>query len=277
MTEQVKQITLNDGKTIPQIGLGVFRAEEGDETYQAVKWALENGYRHIDTAMYYFNEASVGRAIHDSGIPRDELFVTTKLWNDDVRAGKTREALEGSLERLGLDYVDLYLIHWPVEGRDAAWAEMEKLQQEGKIRSIGVSNFNPHHLEELKETATVMPAVDQIESNPYFQNQDVVDYCLAHDIQVEAWSPLGGSKQTDMREDETIVKIAEAHGKTPTQVIIRWHVQRGIIVLPKSTHEAYIKENIDVMDFTLTKEEMQAIQGLERGTRTGSDPDDFDF
>ncbi|MDD7593314.1 MAG: aldo/keto reductase [Peptoniphilaceae bacterium] len=277
MTEQVQAIKLNDGRTIPQIGLGVFRAEEGDETYNAVKWALENGYRHIDTAMYYFNEESVGRAIRDSGIAREDIFVTTKLWNDDVRAGKTREALEGSLQRLGLDYVDLYLIHWPAEGREKAWAEMEKLQQEGKIRSIGVSNFNPHHLEELAKTATVTPAVDQIESNPYFQNQDVVDYCQQHGIQVEAWSPLGGSKQTNMREDETVQRIAEAHGKTPTQVIIRWHLQRGLIVLPKSTHEEYIKENIDVLDFELNDEEMAAMKGLERGTRTGSDPDDFDF
>lgn len=277
MTEQVQAIKLNDGRTIPQIGLGVFRAEEGDETYNAVKWALENGYRHIDTAMYYFNEESVGRAIRDSGIAREDIFVTTKLWNDDVRAGKTREALEGSLQRLGLDYVDLYLIHWPAEGREKAWAEMEKLQQEGKIRSIGVSNFNPHHLEELAKTATVTPAVDQIESNPYFQNQDVVDYCQQHGIQVEAWSPLGGSKQTNMREDETVQRIAEAHGKTPTQVIIRWHLQRGLVVLPKSTHEEYIKENIDVLDFELNDEEMAAMKGLERGTRTGSDPDDFDF
>lgn len=273
----MKNIKLNDGHEIPQLGFGVFRIKDGDECVAAVKAALAAGYTHLDTAKIYGNEQFVGQAMKESGLKREDIYLTTKLWNEDIRQMRTQEAFAESLERLGTDYVDLYLIHWPVDKRDIAWGEMEKLQKEGKIRSIGVSNFHQHHLEELEKTWNIVPAVNQIESNPYFQNQELIDYCLARGIQVEVWSPLGGSKTTSIRDDETLKAIADKYGKTPTQVIIRWHLQRGVIVLPKSTHKERIDENFNVFDFELSEEDMLAIKGLERGTRVGDDPDNFNF
>lgn len=273
----MKNIQMNNGNTIPAIGFGVFRTKEGEEAYNVVTWALKAGYNHIDTARIYGNEESVGRAMKDSGVAREDIFLTTKLWNDDIRAERTAEAFEESLKRLGTDYVDLYLIHWPVDKRDIAWTEMENLYKAGKIRNIGVSNFHKHHLEELEKTWNIVPAVNQIESHPYFQNQELIDYCLSRGIQVQVWSPLGGSRTASIREDETIKGIADKYGKTPTQVIIRWHLQRGVVVLPKSTHENFINENINVFDFELTEEDMKTINSLERGTRVGADPDNFDF
>ncbi len=270
-------ITMNNNQVIPALGFGVFLTKDGEECVSAVKWALEAGYRHIDTARIYRNEESVGKAMKESGVAREDIYLTTKLWNDDIRAERTREAFEESLARLGTDYVDLYLIHWPVDKRDIAWGEMEKLMQEGKIRSIGVSNFQIHHLEELEKTWNIVPAVNQIESHPYFQNQELIDYCKAKGIVVEAWSPLGGSRTTSIRDDETIKALAAKYGKTPTQVIIRWHLQRDIVVLPKSVHENFIHENFDVFDFELSAEDMAVINSLEKGTRVGADPDNFNF
>ena len=273
----MQNITLNNGIEIPQIGFGVFRTKDGEQTVSSVKWALEAGYRHIDTAAIYGNEASVGIAMKESGIAREDIFLTTKLWNGEIRAERTREAFEESLRKLQTDYVDLYLIHWPVEKRELAWREMEKLYAEKKIRAIGVSNFHRHHLEALEKEWNVMPAVNQIESNPYFQNQELIDYCLARGIKVEVWSPLGGSLTTGIRDDETIKGIAAKYGKTTAQVIIRWHMQRGVVVLPKSTHKEYIESNLLVEDFELSEEDMNTIKSLERGTRVGSDPDNFNF
>lgn len=274
----MNQIKLNNGVDIPVLGLGVFRSKDGEETIDAVKWALEAGYRHIDTAKVYGNEVSVGQGIKESGIDRKDIFITTKLWNDDIRSHRTLEAFNESLEKLDTDYVDLYLIHWPVDFRAEAYAEMEKLYEAGKIRAIGVSNFHKHHLQELEKTYHIVPAINQIESNPYFSNQELIDYCLEKGIAVEVWSPLGGLKGHDgILEDETIKKIAKAHDKTPAQVVIRWHLQRGVIVLPKSVHQSRINENLDVFNFKLTDEEMALMNGLNRNQRVGSDPDNFTF
>jgi diketogulonate reductase-like aldo/keto reductase len=272
----MKNIKLNNGIEIPQLGLGVFQTPKGEDTVNAVKWALEAGYRHIDTAKVYGNEADVGQAILESKVPREEIFLTTKLWNDDIRAERTKEAFEESLKALKTDYVDLYLIHWPVDGFQDAWKDMEDLYHEGKIKAIGVSNFHPHHLQELAKTATVKPVIDQLESHPYMNNQKVIDYCKENGIQPEVWSPLGGKDAAPLA-DPKIGEIAEKYNKTPAQVIIRWHIQRGVVVLPKSVHQERILSNFDVFDFKLSDEDMQSINALDRNQRVGSDPDNFDF
>jgi diketogulonate reductase-like aldo/keto reductase len=272
----MKKIELNNHIEIPQIGLGVFRTPSGEVTENAVKWALEAGYRHIDTTWIYGNEESVGKAIKASGIPREEIFLTTKLWNEDIRQRKTREAFETSLKLLQTDYIDLYLIHWPAEGYVEAWHEMEKLYKEGRIRAIGVSNFHAHHLETLAESSEIIPAVDQIESNPYFNNQALIDYCHSKEIQVEVWSPLGGTGGTIL-SDPVLQAIGKKYGKSPAQVVIRWHIQRNTIVLPKSVHQDRIIANLNVFDFTLSEDDMKQIDALHRNTRTGSDPETFNF
>lgn len=269
----MEEVKLIDGNEMPEIALGVFKAPK-EETAQAVEAALKHGYRHIDTAAVYANEEETGEGIRKSGIPREDIFLTTKLWNDDIRAGKTREALEESLKKLGTDYVDLYLIHWPVEGYEEAFKEMAQLQKEGKIRSIGVSNFKKHHLEHLIEATGIVPAVDQIEFNPGIQDEETLQFCKDHGIVVEAWSPLGRGAYL---QDPQIVEIAEKHGKTPAQVILRWLLDKGIVVLPKSVHEERIASNIDLFDFELAPEEIEAIDKMNTGKRIGPDPDNFDF
>lgn len=270
------ELTLYNGVKIPQVGLGVFRAENGKETSQAVKWALEAGYRHIDTATVYKNEESVGVGIKESGVKREDIFLTTKVWNTDIRQGRTREAFEESLRLLGTDYVDLYLIHWPVEGREAAWRVLEDEYRKGRIRAIGVSNFHRHHLEELDQVAEIAPMVDQIEAHPYFSNQELIDYCHSRKMAVEVWSPLGGGR-VDLLGDETLLKLADKYQKTPAQIVIRWDIQRGVVVLPKSVHEERIRSNLDVFDFELTAEDMALIHSMNRNKRVGSDPDNFKF
>lgn len=271
-------LQLNNGVSIPQLGFGVFRTKDGVETENAVRWALEAGYRHIDTARIYGNEASVGRAIQSSALPREEIFLTTKLWTKDIRAGRTRAAFEESLRSLGTDYVDLYLIHWPAEGFAKAWADMEQLYQEGRIRAIGVSNFHRHHLEELARTAKIQPAVNQIESHPYLTNQPLIDYCHGQGICVEVWSPLGGSSgKANILQNETLLALGQKYGKTPAQIAIRWHLQRGVVVMPKSTHQQRIRSNHQVFDFVLSNEDMARISALDCNLRTGSDPDNFTF
>lgn len=269
-------ITLNNGTVIPQVGLGVFRTPDGDTTVNAVTAALEAGYRHIDTAMIYRNETSVGEGIRRSGVPRDDIFVTTKLWNDDIRARRGQDAFEESLERLGLDYVNLYLIHWPADGWQQAWDDLQAIYASGRAKAIGVSNFQRHHLEELLANSDVKPAVDQIESSPQFANQELIDFAHAQDIDVEAWSPLGGTGGT-LLADPRLSEIGAKYGKSAAQVVIRWHIQRGVIVLPKSTHAERIRQNLDVFDFQLSDADMAAVNAIDTGRRNGADPDDFDF
>ena len=265
-------IRLNDELEMPIIALGVWRSHE--DTKQAVLSALNNGYRHIDTAAVYGNEEAVGEAIKESGIPRKELFITTKLWNEDIRNRNTREALQTSLEKLGLDYVDLYLIHWPAEGYVEAYLEMEKLQKEGLVRSIGVSNFRKSHLENLLSKVNVIPSVDQIETNPQFVDEETIQYCIENKIIVEAWSPLGSGACLN---DNEINLIADKYHKSTAQIILRWLLQKGIVVLPKSVHENRIIENINLFDFELSEEDMHLIDQLNQHKRTGPDPDTFDF
>lgn len=276
MAQENHCIALNNDVMIPQIGFGVFQVEDGPQTVDAVRTALEDGYRHIDTASVYGNEASVGKAIAESDVDRADLFVTTKLWNDDIRKHRTKDAFQESLDRLGLDYVDLYLIHWPAEGWQEAWAAMQELYAQGRMRAIGVSNFERNHLSELLEQTDVLPAVDQIESSPTFPNQDLIDFCHGKDIAVEAWSPLGGTGG-NLLTDQRLLDIGEKYGKSSAQVVLRWDLQRGVIPLPKSVHSTRIMQNIHVFDFELDESEMQLISSLDTGKRNGADPNNFDF
>ena len=276
MAQENHCIALNNDVMIPQIGFGVFQVEDGPQTVDAVRTAIEDGYRHIDTASVYGNEASVGKAIAESDVDRADLFVTTKLWNDDIRKHRTKDAFQESLDRLGLDYVDLYLIHWPAEGWQEAWAAMQELYAQGRMRAIGVSNFERNHLAELLEQTDVLPAVDQVESSPTFPNQDLIDFCHGKDIAVEAWSPLGGTGGT-LLTDQRLLDIGEKYGKSSAQVVLRWDLQRGVIPLPKSVHSTRIMQNIHVFDFELDESEMQLISSLDTGKRNGADPNNFDF
>ena len=266
-------ILLSSGKAIPQVGLGVFKSAE--ETADAVCAALAAGYRHIDTATAYGNEKLVGEGIRRSGVSRSEIFLTTKLWNDDMRAGTQAQAIERSLEALGTDYIDLYLIHWPVKDYFVpSWKILEDYHRQGVLRSIGVSNFQDYHLDELLRSAEILPAVDQVECHPYLTQERISAYCAQRGIAIEAWSPLG---KGNVLADPAIAAIAKSHGKSPAQIIIRWHIQNGRIVIPKSVHEDRIRENAAVFDFTLTQDEMDQIAGLNRNQRFGSDPDNFNF
>jgi len=263
-------LTLNDGHPIPQLGFGTWQLSE-EKVVPAVLKALEVGYRHIDTAMIYGNEGGVGRAVRESGLPREEIFVTTKLWNTDHE--RAREALEESLARLGLDYVDLYLIHWPKLGLDKrveAWAAMEQARAEGLIRSIGLSNFTPRFLSEILENGTVVPAVNQVEYHPTFQQRAVEAANAAARVVTQAWSPLGQGKGVD---NAVIGRIAKELGRTPAQVVLRWHLQAGRVAIPKSVTPARIAENFAVTDFALTSEQVAAIDALDSGKRLGQDPD----
>lgn len=275
--------TLANGVKIPVIGFGTWQTPEGDVAYQAVKWALEAGYRHIDTAAIYGNEESVGRAIADSGIARDELFITTKLWNDKHSYEFAQAALDESLERLGLDYVDLYLIHWPnpIAVRDSweeanaqAWRAMEEAYEAGKVRAIGVSNFLEHHLQALEKTQKVAPQVNQIYVNPSDPQTDLVAYNTAHNILTEAYSPLGTG---NLLSNSTIQTIAERHGKTVPQVLLRWSLDKGLLPLPKSTHEDYIYSNAEVFDFSLDADDTAALDSLEGVAGQHTDPDTASF
>jgi 2,5-diketo-D-gluconate reductase A len=273
----VPRIQLNDGHSIPQLGFGVFKVDP-DETVRIVSDALEVGYRHIDTARIYGNEAGVGTALAESGVPREELFVTTKLWNDDHGTRSAFDAFDASLDRLGLDYVDLYLIHWPSPKRDRyveAWKALEQIRESGRARSIGVSNFLVPHLQRLLAETDVVPAVDQIELHPAHQQPATTAFAEEHGIAIEAWGPLGQGKYP-LFEVPEIADAAAAHGKSPAQVVIRWHLQRGHIVFPKSNRRERMAENFDVFDFELSDVEVAAITALEREGRVSSHPDDVD-
>ena len=270
----VPNVTLNDGNTIPQIGFGVFQVPE-EETYNAVIAALQAGYRSIDTAKAYGNEEGVGKAIADSGIAREELFVTTKLWNDDHGHDEALKAFDASLSKLGLDYLDLYLIHWPVPAQDRyvdTYKAFEQLRSEGRARSIGVSNFTEAHLQRLLEETSVVPVLNQVELHPNFTQKELRAFHAEHNIVTEAWSPLA---QGDLLDNAKLGTIAQAHGKTPAQVVLRWHMQLGNVAIPKSVTPERIAANIDVFDFELTGDEMVTIDTLGNGERRGPDPQTF--
>ena len=274
----IPDIMLDNGQRIPQFGFGVFLIEPKD-TEAAVTTALQAGYRHIDTAEMYGNEAQVGAAIAKSGLGRGEVFVTTKLNNGAHRPDDARRAFDASLKALGSDYVDLFLIHWPLPTRYdgdyvSTWNTLEEFYRDGRARSIGVSNFQPHHLRRLHQECEISPAVNQIEVNPYLTQDDVRGFCAEHQIAVEAWSPLA---RGNVLGDPTIDDIARRVGKTPAQVILRWHIERGDIVFPKSVTPSRIRENIDIFDFELSGEDVEAISALNRNERTGPDPDKFDM
>jgi 2,5-diketo-D-gluconate reductase A len=262
----IPSVTLNDGHTIPQLGYGVFLVP-ADDTERAVTEALEVGYRHIDTAAIYRNEQGVGAAIAKSGIPRDELFITTKLWNDRQGGDQPLEAIDESLDKLGLDAVDLYLIHWPAPKHGNyvnAWEKMVAIREAGKARSIGVSNFHVSHLEEIIAATGVTPAIDQIELHPAYQRRDITDWAAAHDVHIESWGPLGQGKY-NLFELPAVADAAAAHGKSPAQAVLRWHIQKGFIVFPKSVRRERLEENFDLFDFELTADEMAGIDALDRG------------
>ncbi|AQW20794.1 2,5-diketo-D-gluconic acid reductase [Lentilactobacillus curieae] len=275
--------TLYNGVKIHQVGFGTWQSADGDEAYKAVKWALEAGYRHIDTAAAYGNEESVGKAIKDSGIPREELFITTKLWNEDHGYESTKEAFGKSLEKLGLDYVDLYLIHWanPVKFRDnwkeanaGSWKAFEEFYENGTAKAIGVSNFRPKHLDALLETAKVKPMVNQMFINPSDMQPGVVEYNNDHDILTEAYSPLGTGAIFKIPE---LKEIADKYGKSPAQVVLRWSLQHGFLPLPKSVHEEYIKANTEIFDFELSEEDVKTIDSFHGKAGLATDPDTTDF
>ena len=276
----VPTVELNDGRAIPQLGLGVFQIEP-DETEQAVRLALEIGFRHVDTAQMYGNEEEVGAAVRASGLDRADLFLTSKLSNSHHRPGEAREAFDRTLSRLGSGYVDLFLIHWPLpmlyDGDFVStWLTLEEFHRDGRARSIGVSNFEVEHLERLAAECDVVPAVNQIELHPYFQNEDVRRYGEAHGIATQAWSPIA---QGQVLDDPAIGEIAERLGRSPAQVVLRWHLQRGSIVFPKSTTPARIEENFALFDFELGAEDVGRIDSLDRGEagRNGPHPDKFDL
>ncbi len=263
-------IQLNSGAEIPRVGFGVYLAARGEETQRAVGEALRVGYRHIDTAQVYGNEEDVGVAVRDSGVPRSELFITTKLWNDDQGYEGALQAFDASLARLGIEYLDLYLLHWPVPGKRLdSWRALEHLAEDGRVRAVGVSNFMVHHLEELLAAATLPPAVNQIEVSPFLQQREVRSYCEEHGIVVEAYSPLTKAKRLD---DPTVAAVAEAVGRSPAQVLLRWGLQSDMVVLPKSVRPERIAENAALFDFGIAPDDMARLDALEEGLVTGWDP-----
>jgi 2,5-diketo-D-gluconate reductase A len=274
VSDPVPFLPIAPSEQIPQLGFGVFQVPP-KETEVAVAEALSAGYRHIDTAAAYRNEGGVGQALHASGVDRDELFVTTKCWNDDQGYEQAKRACRASLERLELSHLDLYLIHWPVPAHDQyveTWKAFVELQAEGLVRSIGVSNFQPEHLERVIAETGVTPAINQVELHPHFQQVGLRREHERLGVVTEAWSPLGQGLEL---EDPAIVEIAEAHGKTPAQTIIRWHLQLGNVVIPKSVTPERIRENFEVFDFELSAEQLDAIAALDAGTRIGPDPETF--
>lgn len=273
-------VTLNNGLRMPLVGYGVFRVPEGEDLAEAVKTAIAKGYRSIDTAQVYRNEESVGRgiraAIEEGLVTREELFITSKVWNDGLSYEETLAAYDSSLEKIGLDYLDLYLVHWP--GIDTNYVDvykaLEKIYQDGRVRSIGVSNFHVHHLEKLLKETTVIPVINQIEFHPHLTQEEVRAYCTDKDIQVEAWSPLMNGA---LLEEALIQELASKYGKTPAQIVLRYDVQHNVVTIPKTMTATRMVENLDVFDFTLTDGEMAQLDALNDGLRCGPDPEKFNF
>ncbi|NOZ73152.1 MAG: aldo/keto reductase [Chloroflexi bacterium] len=266
---------LHNGVKMPWLGLGVLYLPEGGAVENAVSWALEAGYRHIDTASIYGNEKGVGRAVRQSGIPREDIFVTTKVWNRDQGYERTLEAFKASLKRLEMEYVDLYLVHWPVKGLyQETWHALETIYESGRARAIGVSNFLEHHLQDVLDSARIFPMVNQVEFHPYLQQPELQAFCRKHNIQLEAWRPIMKGKVMEVPE---LVMLAEKYGKNPVQITLRWIIQRGIVAIPKSANKERIRSNADIFDFVLAEEDMALIDGLDRHQRLGQDPDHFHF
>ncbi len=273
-------ITLNNGIEMPRLGLGVFRVEDSSELINSVKVAIKNGYRSIDGAAIYGNEEAMGEGIREgikeAGISREDLFITSKVWNADLGYESTIAAYEASLNRLGVDYLDLYLIHWPVEGKyKEAWKALEYLYKEGRVRAIGVSNFQVHHLQDLLGDAEIKPVINQVELHPYLSQKKVREFCKENDIQVEAWSPLMAGN--GLLENEILKEIAKEYNKTVAQIVLRWDLQSQVVTIPKSTNERRLIENIDIFDFNLSKSDIDRIDSLNQDLRVGPDPDNFDF
>ncbi|MDF9297817.1 aldo/keto reductase [Geobacillus stearothermophilus] len=266
---------LHNGVQMPWVGLGVYKVKEGEEVRSAVRTALEVGYRHVDTAAFYENEEGVGQAIRESGIPREQVFVTTKVWNTDQGYETTLKAFDASLKKLGFDYVDLYLVHWPVKGKyKETYKALEKLYKDGYVRAIGVSNFQIHHLQDVLADCEIKPMVNQVEYHPRLTQKELQAFCRENGIQLEAWSPL---MRGEILTEPTIVEIGKKYGKTPAQVVLRWDLQHGVVTIPKSVTPARIKENANLFDFSLTAEEMKQIDALNLNKRIGADPDNFNF
>lgn len=271
-----ESVALNNGVHMPWFGLGVFQITSDAQTETIVRSAIDLGYRSVDTASLYGNERGVGRAVRGCGLAREQLFVATKVWNDDLRRDRVEGAFQESLKRLGLEYVDLYLVHWPVGGKFVgAWRTLENLFRSGRVRAIGVSNFMVPHLEELASSWDIVPAVNQIEFHPYLQSEALLTWCGAKNIRVEAWSPL--MQAGEILRDPVLTAIARKHGKSVAQVILRWDVQSGVITIPKSADPARIRENADIFDFVLSDDEMAQIAKLDRQQRSGADPFNFHF
>lgn len=269
-------VTLNQGGRMPWLGLGVWQLRSDAETERTVCTAIEHGYRSIDTARIYGNERGVGAAVRNCGIPREQLFITTKVWTDDIRSGRVAAAFDESLKRLALDYVDLYLVHWPIRGKVVStWRAMEGLLTDGRVRAIGVSNHLQPHLDELLPHAKIVPAVNQIEFHPYLQSRPLLEFCRERGIRVEAWSPLmkGGA----LLDDPALQRIAKKHGRTVAQVVLRWDLQCGVVTIPKSVRRERIAENAELFDFALAAEDLRAIDALDRNERSGADPMNFPF
>lgn len=267
--------TLHNGVKMPYFGLGVYLSEDGTEVINAVKWALDAGYRHIDTASIYKNEEGVGQAIKDSNVAREDIFVVSKVWNADQGYESTIRAFNDSLERLQLEYLDLYLIHWPVKGKyTETWKALEQLYREKKIRAIGVSNFLQHHLEDLLSTAEIVPMVNQMEFHPYLVQQELLDFCRKHQIQYEAWSPM---MQGKIFELDAFKELAKKYNKSIAQIVLRWDLQKGVVTIPKSSKKDRIVANAALFDFELSAEDMALLDAMDKQHRFGPDPDNFDF
>ncbi|MDT0606194.1 aldo/keto reductase [Croceitalea rosinachiae] len=275
ITDLQGTFALHNGVKMPYFGLGVYLSEDGQEVINAVQWALESGYRHIDTAAIYNNEEGVGKGIRESTVARKDIFVVSKVWNTDQGYDSTLRAFDDSLKRLNLDYLDLYLVHWPVNGKyKDTWRAMERLYKEKKLRAIGVSNFMQHHLEDLLENAEIVPMVNQMEFHPFLVQQDLIDFCNSKNIQYEAWSPMMQGKIFDLDEFKALSK---KYGKSIAQIVLRWDLQKGVVTIPKSSKKERIIANADIFDFELSSDDVALLDGLHKDKRFGPDPDNFDF
>ena len=275
----MQYVKLNTGAQMPILGFGVWQVEDSQEGVDVVKTALEVGYRSIDTAAIYGNEKEVGRAIKESGVPRDEIFLTTKVWNEVQRSGNVEDAFAQSIKDLQVDYVDLYLIHWPVKDKYVdTWLELEKIYKSGRAKAIGISNFHQHHIEDIKKVWSVVPAVNQFEMNPLLSQKPLIEYCKNLGIVPQSWSPLGGANSVaEILKNETLNAIGKKYNKSAAQVILRWNIDLGVVVIPKSATKSRIADNFNVMDFKLTADEIAQIDALNQDKRSGADPETFNF